>query len=95
MKCQGKFKFKGLVKKSGGSFKNNQGKEILYDESYSLSVDETTDKGIYTRTFKVRKDSELVDKLLLIKPYTDIVIEFDINFYRNIVSIVPVALIEK
>lgn len=95
MKCQGKFKFKGIEKREGGSFTNAQGRQINYDESYSLKVDEETEKGIFERNFKVKKDSDLVDDLLLVKPYTNIILEFDITFYGRNISVIPVALINK
>ena len=52
MKCVGKFKFKGLVKREGGSFTNDRGQEITYKESYLLKVDESTENGIYERGFE-------------------------------------------
>ena len=92
MKCVGKFKFKGLVKKDGGSFTNDRGQVITYKESYLLKVDENTDRGIYERGFKISADSELVMPLSKLQPYQDVTLEFDVNFYRNSVSIVPIAI---
>ena len=92
MKCVGKFKFKGLTKKDGGSFTNDRGQVINYKESYSLKVDENTEKGIYERVFKVASDSSLLDQLFKIQPYQDITIEFDINIYGNRIVVVPVAI---
>lgn len=94
MKCQGKFKFKGLQKKSGGEFTNNKGQIIKYDDSYQILLCETTEKGIYDRAFKISKDSDLVEQLLIKKPFTDIVIEFDVQIYGNIIKIIPVSIIE-
>lgn len=94
MKCQGKFKFKGLVKKDGGEFTNKQGQLIRYDASYQINLDEVTDKGIYARTFKISRDSDLVEPLLIKKPYTDITLEFDVNIYGTTIKIIPVSIIE-
>lgn len=94
MKCQGKFKFKGLIKKDGGEFTNNKGQKITYDSSYQIKLDEITEKGIFERNFKISKDSDLVETLLIKKPYTDVTIEFDVNIFGNTVKVVPVAIIE-
>ena len=95
IKCQGKFKFKGIEKREGGSFVNDKGRKIDYDESYSLKVDEETENGIYERVFRIKKDSEIVDDLLLVKPYTNIILEFEIRFYGRNINVVPVSLITK
>ena len=92
MKCVGKFKFKGLTKKDGGSFTNDRGQVIQYKESYSLKVDENTEKGIYERTFKVASDSSVLDQLMKLQPYQDITLEFDINIYGSRITVVPVAI---
>lgn len=92
MKSVGKFKFKGLVKKDGGKFVNAKGEEIVYKESYSLTLDEETENGIYVRTFKIATDSVLVPKLLQYKPYQDIVLEFDVTFYGNSIKVIPTAI---
>lgn len=92
MKCVGKFKFKGLVKREAGSFTNDKGQEINYSESYLLKVDESTDKGIYERGFKIPSDSDLVIPLSKLQPYQDITLEFEVNFYSNSVRVVPIAI---
>ena len=93
MKCQGKFKFRGLVKKDGGKFTNNQGQEISYNESYALKLDEETENGVYERSFKVAIDNPIVPALAQKKLYEDIVIECDVTIYNTRVSLVPVSVI--
>ena len=92
MKSVGMFKFKGLEKRAGGKFTNDNGREITYKDSYRLKVDEVTDNGIYERDFRIPADSSLVEPLLTLKPYTDIQIEFDIRFFGNKISCTPVAI---
>lgn len=92
MKCIGKFKFKGLTRKDGGSFTNDRGQEITYKPSYSLKLDEMTEEGIYERLFKIADDSALVSSLQQLKPYQDITLEFDVILYANSIKLVPVAL---
>lgn len=95
MKCQGNFKFKSLEKREGGKFVNGKGEEISYKESYSLKLDEITEDGkIYERTFKVLTDSELVEPLLITKPYSDITLEFDVKIYGSKISCIPVAIVK-
>ena len=92
MKCIGKFKFKGLTRKDGGSFTNDRGQEITYKPSYSLKLDEMTEEGIYERVFKIADDSALVSSLQQLKPYQDITLEFDVILYANSIKLVPFAL---
>lgn len=92
MKCKGNFKFKGLVKRDGGVFTNNEGKEIKYNESYVLKVDETTPKGIYERSFKIAIDSPLLKELEFVEAYQDIEIEFEIEIYGSRITLVPIAV---
>ena len=92
MKCQGKFKFKGISKRNGGSFTNSQGEIVNYSESYILKVDEFTEKGIFERVFKLSIDSPLVSQLSLLKPYDDIILDFDVILFGSSVRVIPVAL---
>lgn len=94
MKCIGNFKFKGIEKKPGGKFINDKGKEIIYNDSYRIKVDEVTEYGIYERDFKIPANSDLAEPLLITKPYTDIELEFDIRFYGNRISCIPVAIVK-
>lgn len=92
MECKGKFKFKQIVRKDGGEFTNDKGQVIQFKESYALSVDEMTENGIYERKFKIAVDSPLVQDLLIKKPYSDIAITFDVQFYGNSIKAIPIAV---
>lgn len=92
MKCKGKFKFKELKSKDGGSFINAKGDKIDYDASYALKVDEVTEAGIYERVFKVKTDSELIQALSQLKPYQDFVLEFNVDIYSTRIVLTPVAI---
>lgn len=92
MKCVGDFKFKGLIKRDGGSFTDTTGKVINYKESYSLKVDEQTENGIYERQFKVAIDSPLVAELKALELYDDITLDFDVKIYGTRINVIPVAL---
>ena len=92
MECKGKFKFKQLQRRDGGEFTNSSGQVIQYKESYVLTVDEITDNGIFERKFKIPTDSELVQELLIKKPYSDITVTFEISFYGNSIKATPVAV---
>lgn len=94
MKCEGSFKFKGLQRKEGGTFTNSLGKEISYKDSYSLKLDETTDNGIYERIFKLPTDSTLIEPLLILKPYSDITLEFEVNFYSGGIKLIPISIVK-
>ncbi len=92
MECKGKFKFKQLVRKDGGEFTNDRGQLIQYKDSYTLTVDEQTENGIYERKFKIATDSDIVQELLIKKPYSDITLTFDINFFGNSLKAIPIAV---
>ena len=94
MIAKGKFKFKSIEEKDGGEFTNSQGQKIKYDSSYSVKVDEITDKGIYERRFKVSTtNNSLITKLKQLSPYIDIELTFDIQFYGNSVKVVPTDIV--
>ena len=59
-----------------------------------IQVDEVTEKGIFERQFKIAEDSPLLNVLVNVKPYDDIVLDFDVSFYASGIKIVPVALIK-
>ena len=94
MKCQGKFKFRGLTKKDGGKFQNSEGREISYKESYSLKVDEMTEKGLIERNFKISlENTQLINELAQLDLYEDIELEFDVNIYNSRITLVPLRLL--
>ena len=94
MKCRGKFNFRGITKKDGGEFKRGE-ETIKYNESYSIKLDENTDKGIMERTFKLPIDSPAVQQFQNLKLYQEIEIEFEVTIYSTRISLVPVAVINK
>ena len=95
MKCRGKFKFKEIMKKDGGSFTNAQGQQINYDESYLLKLDEKTEKGIQERSFKLPKSSPLIPELEKYEEYSDIILDFEVVFYSNTVRVIPIEIPKK
>lgn len=93
MKCTGDFKFKGLLKRDSGSFTSPDGEVINYKECYNLKVDELIENRVYERQFKISIDSPLVPELMALELYEDITIDFDLRFYGNNISVIPVALV--
>ena len=92
MQCEGMFKYKGLTHIAAGSFKNDKGETIQYNESYKLKVDEFTPQGIYERTFKVASDSALVPEFMKLNVYDDVHILFDVIIYSSSCRVVPVGI---
>lgn len=92
MKCVGNFKFKGLTKRSGGEFKNENGDIIKYSESYSLKVDELTDNGVFERTFKIALDNPILKGFEGLELYDDITIEFNLVIFGTKISVIPVSV---
>lgn len=85
MKCVGEFVFKSLTEREGGSFNDDTGKEISYGTVYILKVDEISgDEQINERKFKIAKeDISKFRNVFGIKPYTKVMITFDVVFYRT------------
>lgn len=95
MKCQGKFKFKGIQKKDGGSFTNPQGQVINFQPKYAVKVDEVGQEGIFERIFKVPLESPLIPQLANKQVYEDMVLEFDIQFTsKGTPTVTPINLIK-
>ena len=95
MKSVGRFRFKGLEKRSGGSFTNERGQLINYSESYVLKLDEETELGIYERKLKFSADnSTLLGKVQNLAPYSKIDVTCDISFFGNNVKVTPIDIIE-
>lgn len=98
MVCRGKFKFKEIRKKDGGSFTNANGQAVNYPSSYQLKLDEKTEKGIEERTFKIADNPEnmdLINKLSQYEEYADIVLDFQVQMYTNSTRIIPTAIVTK
>ncbi len=95
MKCNGIFVFKSVSKREGGTFKNDKGQEISYDDSYILKVDELTD-DIRERRFKFPcTNKKFYDELCKLESYTKICIDFEVVIYDNSAKLLPVGIIQK
>lgn len=94
MQCKGNFNFRSLDKRSGGSFTNEKGNVIQYDDCYVLSVDEATSSGLQVRTFKISTSNEqILNKLKTKKTYDNINILFNVSIYRSNVKLIPIDLL--
>lgn len=94
MNCEGNFVFKGIERKEGGEFVNNNGQKITYNPTFQIKVDEITGTKIEERTFKFSADNrQLYDKFKSLKPYENIIISFNIELYKTSVKLVPIDLI--
>lgn len=92
MKCQGTFVFKSIEHVDKGSFTDNNGKIVNYDGSYKLNVDEWgADGKLNQLKIKVpEKSTDLVNRLRMLKPYEEIIVDCDVYFFNNVPRVVPV-----
>ena len=92
MICEGNFVYKAIEKKDGGKFTNERGQEVSYEPSYRVIVDEQSNEGkISQRFFKFpQKDTGLFEKFKNFKPYTSIIISFDVELYQSSVKLIPI-----
>lgn len=96
MQAKGKFIFKSLTRKDGGKFINEKGKEISYDASYELKVDENNDGSISERKLKVDETNNvLIQKLSGKKPYEPIELICKIQMYGSMAKVIPVDLVDS
>ncbi len=94
MKAIGNFVFKGLEKRPGGTFKNDKGQDINYNESYLLKVDEVTDESINERKLKIPiENTTLINSLNKLKPYDHVTLECEVSLYQNSAKVVPSAIV--
>jgi len=94
MKTQGNFYFKGIEEREGGKFINNNGKEITFEPSFLIKVDELDRCITRERTFKFpRTNLDLAEKFKSINLYENINIIFDISLFNNNVKLTPVDVI--
>jgi len=90
MTCQGIVVFKGVTTRSGGTFKNSQGQEINYDESYVLKFDEIKGDTSDERKLKFPiSNKALYQKLKELDLYTKINVLFDIQLSNNSCKLIP------
>lgn len=92
MKCQGNFKFKGLIHRDAGVFTTEQGEVINYKECYLLKLDELTDRGVQERSFKIPMGSSILTDFNGLKLYDDIIVEFDVVLYNSRAIVNPVSV---
>lgn len=90
MNCQGTFVYRGISHVDAGTFVSSDGKAIAYKGSYKIKVDETTDKGVMERIFKIPDDNtNLIQKFLLLEPYTKVDILFEILISSSNIKLQP------
>lgn len=93
MKCFGEFVFKSLRKREGGTFKNDKGQDVNYDEAYVLKVDEVSNDGVDERTLKIDKNNTvLLNKLQNKKPYDKINLVCDVVLYGANAKVIPIDI---
>lgn len=82
MKCQGQFIFKSIKKKDGGSFVNQAGQEIKYNESFEVKFDEITAEGdcIERKTKLAIDELDLYSKISRLEQYKPCIFVFDVGF---------------
>ena len=82
MKCRGQFIFKSVKKKDGGTFTNQAGQEINYNESFEVKFDEITEEGdcIERKTKIGTNEIELFSKLSRLEQYKPAIFEFGVGF---------------
>lgn len=95
MRCRGDFVFKSLRRRNAGTFVNDAGQSITYNECYILTVDEDTDNGIVSRKLRFPcTNTNLAQKLQNLEPYTKISLLFDVALYDNGSRVLVIDLLE-
>lgn len=95
MKCQGKFKYKGIEKKDAGEFVDKNGVLIKYDAKYVIKVDEICNNVVCDTFFKVPIESPIIPILSAKEIYSDLVLELEIQFFKNgTFKITPINVIK-
>lgn len=91
MICKGVVIYKGIEKRDGGVFKSSNGQDIKYDASYVIKFDENKDGKIDERKTKFpASNTFLYNKFAGIKPYTEVLLEFDVILSNNACKLVPI-----
>lgn len=94
MKAKGLFMFKCLQDREKGSFTNKETGEVVnYDSCKVLVCDEIDENNkIKERRFKIdNNNTELINNLNCLDPYTKITIEFDVAIYSSNARITPTS----
>lgn len=90
MVCSGNFVFKGIEKRDGGEFVNQQGQKITFEPTYQVKVDENVDGKIQERIFKFKQTNKvLAQEFKEINVYDSIEIDFNVELYKNSVKLIP------
>lgn len=96
MKARGEFVFKGIEKRSAGSFVDGNGKTVDYKEKTILKVDEVVEGSINERKLTVDTSNlGLIDRLKKLEPYSKFILECDIVLYQNGAKVVPIAICDS
>lgn len=90
MVCKGNFIFRGIEKKDAGTFTDENGKDIRYDSSYHLKLDEIVEGKAIERKFKFPiSNTKLASDFTNLQVYTPVEISFDVNVYATRVTLTP------
>lgn len=94
MNCKGRFIFRYIEKRDAGSFTDDNGKEVRYDSSYNLKLDEIVEGKPVERKFKIPlSNNSLANDFFNLEPYSACEVTFDINLYANSVKLTPKQVI--
>lgn len=86
--------YKGVREVKGGSFIDNNGNTIKYDNFYKIIFDQVVNGMPKETVLKISKDIAL-NITPVFKPYDNIVINLDIAIYNNRDIVIKVVSIEK
>ena len=90
MNCKGRFIFRYIEKKEAGSFTDENGREIRYDSSYNLKLDEIVEGKPVERKFKIPlTDKNLANDFFNLEAYSPCEVTFDISLFANSVKLTP------
>lgn len=98
MYTEGEFIFKSIKARDGGEFTNQQGQVIKYQPAFNVKFDEYVEGEAKERSLKVSQDQlELVSELKTFKPYTKVILGFDVGFNTSgcYIKLVNVKKFEK
>lgn len=91
MYCKGILIYKGIEKRDKGVFTNDKGKDIEYDSAYVVKFDEDNNGKINERKVKFPASNKvLFDKFSQYKPYTRVMIIFDVVLGTSACKLVPI-----
>lgn len=86
--------FKGLSKRDGGEFVNENGQKIEYDACYVIKVDEDVDGNICERRLKFPvTNKKLFEKLHDLNPYSKICLACEVQLFTGNAKVTPIDLV--